>query len=93
MPTRTTPEDGDIVVRQEKRDGTVVYVLHTAPGPDQYLLPTCEEAVAQAKTLAKRHPGRAWLTTEEGYDFVLLEDFQGWNRSASVLGHQLTRQW
>jgi hypothetical protein len=81
MPTHTTPEDGDIVVRQETRDGTVVYVLHTAPGPDEYLLPTCEEAVAQAKTLATRHPGRAWLTTDEGYDFVLLEDFQGWNRA------------
>jgi hypothetical protein len=39
VPTRTTPEDGDIVVRQEKRDGTAVYVLQTAPGPDQYLLP------------------------------------------------------
>jgi DUF2934 family protein len=81
MPTRTTPEDGDIVVRQETRDGTVVYVLYTPPGPDESLLPTCEEAVAQAKTLAKRHPGRAWLTTDEGYDFVLLEDFQEWNRS------------
>jgi hypothetical protein len=85
MPTRTTPEDGDIVARQETSDGTVVYVLHTSSGPDEYLLPTCEEAVAQAKTLAKRHPGRAWLTTDEGYDFVLLGGFHGWNRSDPTL--------
>ena len=71
MPTRTTPEDGDIVVRREKRDGTVVYVLDTAPGPDEYLLPTCE-AAAQALTRAERHGVHAWLTTDESYDFVLL---------------------
>ena len=75
MLTRTTPEDGDIVIRQEKRYGTVVYVVHTAPGPDQYLLRTREAAVAQAVTLATRHHVRAWLTTDESYDFVLLEDF------------------
>jgi hypothetical protein len=72
MPTRTTPEDGDIVVRREKRDGTVVYVLHTAPGPDEYMLTTCEEVAAQALTRAERHGVRAWLTTDESYDFVLL---------------------
>jgi hypothetical protein len=91
MPTGTTPEDGDIVVRQETRGGTVVYVLHTAPGPDQYLLRTREEAVAQAVKRAKRRHVRAWLTTDEGYDFVLLEGFQGWNRSDSTLWRQLTR--
>ena len=93
MLTRTTPEDGDIVVRQEKRCGTVVYVVHTAPGPDQYLLRTREAAVGQAVTLATRHHVRAWLTTDESYDFVLVEDFQGWNRSDSTLWRQLTRQW
>jgi hypothetical protein len=72
MPNRMTPEDGDIVVRRETRDGTVVYVLHTAPGPDQYLLPTCDEGAAQALTLAERYGVRAWLTTDESYDFVLL---------------------
>ena len=69
------PEDGDIVVRQEERDGMLVYVLHTAPGADQYLLRTREEAVAQAVTFARREQVRAWLT-DEGYDFVLLEDFR-----------------
>jgi hypothetical protein len=73
---RTTPEDGDIVVGEETQDGTVVYVLHTAPGPEHYLLHSREEAVAQAVTRAKWRQVRAWLTTNEGYDFVLLEDFR-----------------
>ena len=72
MPSRATPEDGDIVVRQEKRDGGVAYVLHTAPGPDEYVLPTAEEATAHALTLAERHGVRAWLTTDDSYDFMPL---------------------
>ena len=75
MPARTTPEDGDIVVRQEQREGTLVYALHTAPGADQYLLRMREEAIAQAVTFAKRAHVRAWLT-DEGYDFVLLGTFR-----------------
>ena len=76
MSERTTPQDGDIVIRQENREGAVVYVLHSAPGPDQYVLRTREEAVAQATTVVKRQGVRLWLT-DEGYDFVLLEDFRG----------------
>lgn len=75
MSGRTTPQDGDIVIRQENLEGGIVYVLHTAPGPDQYVLRTREEAVAQAATVAKRQGVRTWLT-DEGYDFVLLEDFR-----------------
>jgi hypothetical protein len=75
VPTRTTPEDGDIVVREETREGTVVYALHTAPGADQYLLRTSDEAVAQALVFAKSGLVRVWLT-DEGYDFVLFEDFR-----------------
>ena len=78
MPTRATPEDGDIVVRQEKRDGGGAYVLHTAPGPDECVLATSEEAAAHALTLAERHGVRAWLTTDDSYDFVLL-----WNIAVS----------
>jgi hypothetical protein len=75
MAARLAPEDGDIVVREEQREGVLIYVLHTAPGADQYLLRTREEAVAQAATFARRQQVRAWLT-DEGYDFVLLEDFR-----------------
>ena len=70
--TRTTPEDGDSVVRQERRDGTIVYVLHTAPGPDQDLFRTYPEAVADAVTLAEGHGVRAWPTTDVSHDFVLV---------------------
>jgi hypothetical protein len=73
--TRRTPEDGDIVVREQQREGTLVFVLHTAPGADQHVLRNREEAVAQAVTFAKRQHVGAWLT-DEGYDFVLLEDFR-----------------
>ena len=72
---RTTPENGDIVVREEKRDEAFVYALHTAPGADQHVLGIREEAVALALTVAKRDGVRAWLT-DEGYDFVLVKDFR-----------------
>jgi len=75
MLARSAPENGDIVVREEKRGGKRVYVLHIAPGADQYLLRSREEAVAQAVAFAKRECVRAWLT-DEGYDFTLLEDFR-----------------
>jgi hypothetical protein len=72
-PTQTTPEQGDIVVvRQVQCDGTVVYFLHTAPGPDEYALATAEEATKHALTLADRDGVRAWLTTDDSYDFLPL---------------------
>ena len=79
LPTRpsmcasTAPDDGDIVVRQETREGRDVYVLHTATGVDQYLLRTREEAVRQAVTFAKRQGVRAWLAGKT-HDVVLLND-------------------
>jgi hypothetical protein len=71
------------VIRQENRAGLVVYVLHTAPGPDQYVLRSRDEAVARAVTVAKREHVRVWLTGE-GYDFVLLEDFRGLEPASCV---------
>ena len=52
MAARLAPEDGDIVVREEQREGVLIYALHTA-GADQYLLRTREEAVAQAVTFCE----------------------------------------
>ena len=64
--------------------GADVYLLHTAPGADHHLFRTLEEAVAQAVMLAKLNQVRAWLTTEEGYDFMLVDDFRvtesAWNK-------------
>jgi hypothetical protein len=71
----TTPEDGDIVVQLERREGNRVYVLQTVPGPFQYVLHTRQEAVAQATRFAKRQRVRAWLVGE-GCEFVLIDDFR-----------------
>ena len=73
MCTHAVPEDGDIVVRQQTREGRRVYVLHRAAGVDQYLLRTREEAVRQAVTFAKRQGVRAWLAGET-HEFVPLND-------------------
>ena len=75
MIARTTPEDGDIVVREEIRGATPVYVLHIAPGADQYEFRRRDSAIARGVSLAERHQVRVWLT-DGGYDFVLLEDFR-----------------
>ena len=84
---RTTPEDGDIVVREEQRDGTLVYVLHTAPGPDQYLLRSRRDAVTHALTFALRAHARAWLTGAQADFGLLLEDF----RAVTPIGDVLSR--
>ncbi|RPI51592.1 MAG: hypothetical protein EHM55_18545 [Acidobacteria bacterium] len=75
MLTHATPEDGDIVIRQDKREGQVIYVLLTTPGADQYLLRTREEAVAQAERFARRQGVRAWFRDERAA-CVLLNDFR-----------------
>jgi hypothetical protein len=48
-------------------------ILHTAPGVDQYLLRTREEAVAQAMTFAKRNGVHAWLSEDKDH-WVLLNN-------------------
>jgi len=73
MAARLIPADGDVIVRRERRDGRFVYVLQAAPGPDQYVLPTRKEGVAQALTFAKRQGVRAWLTDGGGDAFVPLD--------------------
>lgn len=72
---RLAPEDGDAVARLERREGTPIYFLLTSPGPDQYVLHSRVEAVAQVLMFAKRAKLRAWLMNE-GDDSVLLEDFR-----------------
>jgi hypothetical protein len=71
------------MVREEKRDGAHVYVLRTAPGSDQYLLRTREEAVEQAVAFARRHGVRAWFG-DGGSGVVLLEDSRAMERSSDV---------
>jgi hypothetical protein len=68
MPTRTIPEGGYIVVRQETRDGAVVYVLHTATGTDQHRLPHVKKPPSTPLLLAERHSVRESPTIDESHD-------------------------
>jgi len=61
MIARSTPEDGDIVIRDEQRNGRRVFLLHTPPGPDQFVVRTQEAALAQAVAFAKRQHVRVWI--------------------------------
>ncbi len=72
---RSTPEDGDVVVHRDKRDGTPVYVLNTAPGPDQLVFQSRDDAVRQATVAAKHRRVRVWLA-EGTVEFRLLQDFR-----------------
>jgi len=74
MLTRSTPEDGDLVVRQDTHNGSRVFVLHTAPGPDQFVLHTRDAALVKARTFAKCQQVRVWMTNGD-YDFTLVDDF------------------
>jgi hypothetical protein len=69
------PQDGDIVIRQEMRDGTPAFMLRTVPGADQVVLRTRDAAMAQATAFARRYGVRVWLTIGES-DFKLVEDFR-----------------
>ena len=68
----THPDHDDVVVRRKRGTPTAVYVLRTASAPDQFLLSTRDEAVAQALAFAKRRHVRAWFTNDDK-DFVLLD--------------------
>jgi hypothetical protein len=59
------PQPGDIVIRESSRDGAIVFVLHTVPGPDQMIVPTRNEAVQRARLFAARQSVRVWLANGE----------------------------
>jgi hypothetical protein len=70
----TRPDDDDVVVRQERGNPAVVYILGTPSTPAQFQVRTRDEAVAQALAFAKRQHVRAWFG--DGDDFVLLGSFR-----------------
>jgi hypothetical protein len=73
--THPSSEDGDFVIRHDKRDGKDVYVVRIAPGADQYLLHSRGEAVAKGVAYAKRHRVRVW-SIDGGPVFTLIDDFR-----------------
>ncbi len=69
------PEHGDIVIEHQHRDGKWTFFLHTAPGPNQYALPTVNEAITHANAVAKRERVRVWLRHDDD-SFSLVNDFR-----------------
>jgi len=75
MGVRFTPQDGDIIVRQDMRDGMPAYALSTTPGPEQFFLRILEDALQQARRVAQPQHVRVWLTRGHN-DFTLVDDFR-----------------
>ena len=70
-----TPADDDVVIRQRHGNPSIVFVLGTPLAPDQFILPTRNEAVSLALAYAKQQHVRAWFTKGDD-DFVLLGTFR-----------------
>jgi hypothetical protein len=68
------PEDGDVVIREERREDEFVYLMQSVPAPAQYFLRSWEDAIGRAVAFAKREHVRVWLDNE--HDCTLLEDFR-----------------
>jgi hypothetical protein len=68
------PEDGDVVIREERREYEFVYLLQSVPAPAQYLLRSWEDAVGRAVAFAKHEHVRVWLDNE--HECTPLEDFR-----------------
>jgi hypothetical protein len=73
MAVRDVPVNGDIVVREERRAGAIVYVLSAVSGADQLTTLQYERSVEHALAFARRARVRAWLQTESTIE--LLHDF------------------
>ena len=75
MAATLAPEDGDVVVRQKGGNPSTVYLLGIPSTPEQFILRTRDEAVAQALAFAKRQRVRAWFANGTA-EFVLLGTFR-----------------
>ena len=79
MAIPTEPQQDDIVVRQESRGGSPVFVLHRISGTDQCLMRLKDEAMSQALRFGQRFQVGVWFA--EGDRLWLVDDFRGGNRS------------
>jgi hypothetical protein len=69
---RRFPQDGDVVVQRETRDGRPLFYLHIGPAADQFVLHSPDAAMTLAIMFAKHQTVGAWMTN--GHTFTLLED-------------------
>ena len=74
MRAGTTPEDADVVVRPDIRNGTRVFVICTGSGPDQLVVRTRDAALERARAFAKHQQGRVWIRNGN-HDFTLVDDY------------------
>ncbi len=73
MVARISPASTDVVVEGQEREGQRVFVLRTSHAPDQVLLYSREEAIAEALRFATRQGVRVWFA-EPGGSFQLVRD-------------------
>jgi len=69
------PDQDDVVIRRQAGSRGVIFVLGTPAAPEQYILRTRNEAVAQALAFAKRQRVGAWFANG-GDEPVLLDTFR-----------------
>jgi hypothetical protein len=69
------PDRDDVLVRQRRGNPHALYLLGTPATPDQFSLPTREEAVTLAVAFARQHRVRAWFDNGDN-TFVLLASFR-----------------
>lgn len=69
------PDNDDVVVRQERGNPSTVDLLGTPSAPDQFVVRTRDDAVAQALRFAKYQHVAAWFV-ENGTDAILLGTFR-----------------
>ena len=66
--------DGDIVVREESRGTSSVFIVRVVPGPDQYSLRSRETAISQALAFAVRLRSRVWMVDPSDRQRLLTPD-------------------
>ena len=76
-----SPENDDVVIWQKRGNLSTVYLLGTLSAPDQYIVPTRDDAVLQALAFARRECVGAWFAHGIG-DFVPLGTFRREQRVA-----------
>ena len=75
MVARFDPEGADVLVRQKPGNATPAYLVGTYSAPDQFIVPTRDEAVSQALAFAKRQHVHAWFASSDD-EFMLLGTFR-----------------
>lgn len=86
MAARSSPESGDVIVREAHHAGRSRYLLSTLGFPSQISIETYAKAVRHALSYARSERTRAWIVIDSG-EAVLLTDHleSGDSRSDTAL--------